>query len=162
MRIYRDNAMLTVRTTSMSRLPAKAVPLTVASVRRRLLWLPLLFGMLLVWAVALQVKAVAAAPLAVEGHAQLLVSPEPGHPQQPLQMAAISEAGSESSRPTRSRPAPMLSSPVTPAPLTAHRVFMTAASDTLLQHAVERAQRYPLAPYLLLNPGHAPPRARAI
>ncbi|MGE8281545.1 MAG: hypothetical protein ACN6O2_14055 [Stenotrophomonas sp.] len=146
----------------MSATPVKALPNTVASVRQRLPLLMLVFGMLLVWAVALQAKAVAAAPLAMTGYTQILVSPEPGHPQQPLQMVAISEAGSESSRPTRSRPAPLLSAPVMPASLTAHRVFMTAASDTLLQHAVERAQRYPLAPYLLLNPGHAPPGARAI
>ncbi|AMJ57305.1 MULTISPECIES: hypothetical protein [Stenotrophomonas] len=137
--------------------PAKSVPLTVAALRQRLHWLPLLFGLLLVCAVALQAKAMAAMPLAIVSHDQVQASPEPGHPQPPLQMAAISEAGSETSRPNRQRPAPVLSAPVQLAPLTSQHVFMTAASDTLLQHAVERAQRYPLAPCLLLNPGHAPP-----
>ena len=145
----------------MSSPSAKAQTLTVATVRRRLPWLMLVFGMLLVWAVALQAKAVVAVPLTVEGFDQILVSPEPGHPQQPLQMTAISESGAETSRLSKQRPAAMLSSPVLPAPLTPNRVFLTAASDTLLQHAVERAQRYPLAPYLLLNPGHAPPRTHA-
>ena len=143
----------------MSSPSTKAQTLTVATVRRRLPWLMLVFGMLLVWAVAFQTKAVVIAPPAMEAFDQVLVSPEPGHPQHPLEMAAISESGGESSRLTRPRPAAMLSSPVPLVPFTPSRVFMTAASDTLLQHAVERAQRYPLAPYLLLNPGHAPPRA---
>lgn len=143
----------------MSSPSTKVQTLTVATVRRRLPWLMLVFGMLLVWAVAFQAKAVVTAPLAMESFDQVLASPEPGHPQQPLEMAAISESGSESSRLTRQRPAAMLSSPVPLAMFTPSRVFVTAASDTLLQHAVERAQRYPLAPYLLLNPGHAPPRA---
>lgn len=145
----------------MSLPSTKAQKLTVATVRRRLPWLMLVFGMLLVWAVALQAKAVVAVPLTVEGFDQVLVSPEPGHPQQPLQMTAISESGAETSRLSKQRPAPMLSGPILFAPLTPNRVFLTAASDTLLQHAVERAQRYPLAPYLLLNPGHAPPRTHA-
>lgn len=144
----------------MSSPSTKAQTLTVATVRQRLPWLMLVFGMLLVWAVALQAKAVAA-PATPEGCGQVLVSPEPGHTQQPLEMAAISESGGETSRVSKQRPAPMLASPVQPAPLTPKRVFLTAASDTLLQHAVERAQRYPLAPYLLLNPGHAPPRTHA-
>ncbi|WP_282272225.1 hypothetical protein [Stenotrophomonas sp. PS02298] len=143
----------------MSSPSAKAQLLTVATVRRRLPWLMLVFGMLLVWAVALQAKAVVTALPAMEAFDRVLVSPEPGHPQHPLEMAAISESGGESSRLTRPRPAAMLSSPVPLVPFTPSRVFMTAASDTLLQHAVERAQRYPLAPYLLLNPGHAPPHA---
>lgn len=143
----------------MSSPSTKAQTLTVATVRQRLPWLMLVFGMLLVWAVAFQAKAVFTAPLAMEAFDQVLVSPEPGHPQQPLEMAAISESGGESSRLTRPRPAATLSSPVPLALFTPSRVFVTAASDTLLQHAVERAQRYPLAPYLLLNPGHAPPRA---
>ncbi|HEX7990037.1 MAG TPA: hypothetical protein VF513_07730 [Stenotrophomonas sp.] len=143
----------------MSSPSTKAQSLTVAAVRQRLPWLMLVFGMLLVWAVAFQAKAVVTAPLAVEAFDQVLASPEPGHPQHPLEMAAISETGGESSRLTRPRPAAMLSSPVPLALFTPSRIFVTAASDTLLQHAVERAQRYPLAPYLLLNPGHAPPRA---
>lgn len=143
----------------MSAPSTKAQTLTVATVRQRLPWLMLVFGMLLVWAVAFQARAVVTAPISVESFDQILASPEPGHPQQPLEMTAISESGSESSRLTRPRPAAMLSSPVPLFAFTPNRVFMTAASDTLLQHAVERAQRYPLAPYLLLNPGHAPPRA---
>lgn len=145
----------------MSSPSTKAQTLTVATVRRRLPWLMLVFGMLLVWAMALQAKGVVTVPVAMGGFDQILVSPEPGHPQQPLQMTAISESGAETSRLSKQRPAPMLSSPVLLAPLTPNRVFLTAASDTLLQHAVERAQRYPLAPYLLLNPGHAPPRTHA-
>ncbi|PZU28791.1 MAG: hypothetical protein DI584_04805 [Stenotrophomonas sp.] len=129
--------------------------------RQRLPWLMLVFGMLLVWAVAFQAKAVVNAPLAMECFDQVLVSPEPGHPQHPLEMDAISESGGESSRLTRPRPAAILSSPVPLALFTPSRIFVTAASDTLLRHAVERAQRYPLAPYLLLNPGHAPPRTHA-
>ena len=145
----------------MSSPSTKAQTLTVATVRRRLPWLMLVFGMLLVWAVALQAKAEGAVPTALAGFEQVQVSPEPGHPQQPLQMTAISESGGETSRASKQRPAPMLSSPVQLVPLTPNRIFLTAASDTLLQHAVERAQRYPLAPYLLLNPGHAPPRTHA-
>ena len=145
----------------MSSPSTKVQTLTVANVRRRLPWLMLVFGMLLVWAVAMQAKAVVTAPVTMDGFDQILVSPEPGHPQQPLQMTAISESGGETSRVSKQRPAPTLSSPALPAPLTPNRVFLTAASETLLQHAVERAQRYPLAPYLLLNPGHAPPRTHA-
>ena len=145
----------------MSSPSTKAQTLTVATVRRRLPWLMLVFGMLLVWAVALQAKGVVTVPVAIEGFDQILVSPEPGHPQQPLQMTAISESGAETSRVSKQRPAPMLSSPVQLVPVTPSHVFLTAASDTLLLHAVERAQRYPLAPYLLLNPGHAPPRTHA-
>lgn len=140
-------------------LSTKAQMLTVAPARQRLPWLMLVFGMLLVIAVAFQAKAVSAAPLVMDYFDQILVSPEPGHPQHPLEMAAISECGGESSRLTRQRPAAMLPGLVQLVPFTPSRVFTTAASDTLLQHAVERAQRYPLAPYLLLNPGHAPPRA---
>ncbi|WP_313397885.1 hypothetical protein [Stenotrophomonas sp.] len=132
---------------------------TVANVRQRLPWLILVFGMLLVWAIAFQAKAAVTAPLTIEGFDQVLVSPEPGHPQHPLEMVAISESGGESSRLVRPRPAAMLSNPVVLVPFAASRVFMTASSDTRLLHAVERAQRYPLAPYLRLNPGHAPPHA---
>ena len=82
----------------MSSTSTKAQTLTVATVRRRLPWLMLVFSVLLVWAVALQAKAVVAVPLTVEGFDQVLVSPEPGHPQQPLQMTAISESGGETSR----------------------------------------------------------------
>jgi len=145
----------------MSSPSTKAHTLTVATVRQRLPWLMLVFGMLLVWAVALQAKAEGAVPTALAGVEQVQVSPEPGHLQQPLQMTAISESGAESSRVGKQRPAPMLSSPLRPASFTPRRVFLTAASDTLLLHAVERAQRYPLAPCLLLNPGHAPPRTHA-
>ncbi len=144
----------------MSRPSAKAVPLTVARVRQRLPLLVLLFGMLLVWTVGLQAKTAVAAPLAAAGIDQVLVSPDPGQPLQPLQMAAINEAGAETTRVVRQRTAVLPPCMVQPAPATPHRIFLTAASDTLLQHAVERAQRYPLAPYLLLNPGHAPPRLR--
>lgn len=143
----------------MSHLSATAVPRSAASLRRRLPWLILLFGMLLVWATASQASAPATPRVSVTS-AQVSVSPEPGHLQAPLYMAAISgESGTEQSRSNRHRLATLPASPAESACIAPRHVFLFAASNTLLLHAVERAQRYPLAPYLLLNPGHAPPLA---
>ncbi len=145
----------------MSASSAKPLPCTAVSVRRLPWLLLLLLGMLLVWAVASQARAVVVPP-GMNGF-EARVSPEPDHPQLPMHMVAICESGAEASRMSRQRPASLpafpaqLVAPATPPP---QRVFMAAASDTLLLHAVARAQRYPLAPHLLLNPGHAPPRAR--
>lgn len=140
----------------MPNLPSTAIQRPTAFVRQRLPWLMLVFGMLLAWAMLGHV-APATASVPALADAVVLVSPDRGHPDDLPDLIAIAESGAESFRSARQRP---VDTPVPPtAPVAAPAgMFVAAAADTLLQHAVERSHRYPPAPYLLLNPGHAPPR----
>ncbi|WP_449467416.1 hypothetical protein [Stenotrophomonas humi] len=142
----------------MPNLPFTAILRPTAFVRQRLPWLMLVFGMLLAWAMlghALPAK-VSVSPTAV-AH-EVLVSPDRGRPDGQPDLVAIAESGAESLRSARQRPVDTPAPPTAPVAAPA-RMFVAAATDTLLQHAVERSHRYPPAPYLLLNPGHAPPQA---
>ncbi|MGH8055164.1 MAG: hypothetical protein ACREP4_14735 [Stenotrophomonas sp.] len=141
----------------MPTLPATAIQRPTAFVRQRLPWLMLVAGMLLVWAMLGHAKQVTTS-VSLATVAPVLVSPDRGHPDELPDLVAIAESGAESSRSARSRPA---DTPPPPTALVAAPagMFVAAAADTLLQHALERSHRYPPAPYLLLNPGHAPPLA---
>ncbi len=141
----------------MSHPPSTVLQRQAAFVRTRLPWLLLVFGLLLAWTV-LGHAAPAASSLPGMGIDQVSASPEGGHPGDLPDMAAISEAGAEASR--TPRPRPVLAGLLPQRLLTApgpRRMFLAAATDTRLRHALERSHHYPQAPYLLLNPGHAPP-----
>lgn len=138
--------------------PAMAIQQPTAFVRQRLPWLMLVFGMLLAWAMLGHSQPVTA-HLASAAQAPVLVSPDRGHPDDLPDLVAIAESGAESFRSARQRPVDTPAPPTTAPVAAPARMFVAAAADTLLQHALERSHRYPPAPYLLLNPGHAPPLA---
>ncbi len=143
----------------MSTKPAKAVALTVATVRQRMPWLMLALGMLMVLALLGHAAAPPVAASLTHAMDQVQASPDRGHPGDLPDLVAIAESSAETLRSARPRPADTPPTPMT-APVAAPAgMFVAAATDTLLRHAVERTHRYPPAPYLLLNPGHAPPRA---
>lgn len=130
-----------------------------AASRPRLAWMMLLFSLLLTGLMFLVAPAASATPASVAGTAlQVTASPDDGCPPELPDLVAISETKVENQRSaqprgvyTPPRQCPLLTSPAS--------TFVAATSSTLLQHAVLSARRYPPAPHLLLNPGHAPPRA---
>ncbi|WP_269791294.1 hypothetical protein [Stenotrophomonas sp. Iso1] len=136
--------------------PSSAIQQLTALVRQRLPWLMLVVGMLLAW--TMLGHSLPATTSASSAEAQVLISPDRGHPDDLPDLVAIAESGAESSRSARQRPVDSHVPPTAPVAAPAG-MFVAAATDTLLQHAVERSHRYPPALYLLLNPGHAPPLA---
>jgi hypothetical protein len=139
--------------------PSTALQRPAAFVLQRLPWLMLAFGLLLAWTMLAGHPSAAPDAMPSTGFDQVSAVPGGGHPADLPDMVAISESGAESSRTARPRPTPadLLTSlmiGVVPS-----RMFLAAATDTRLRHALERSHHYPAAPYLLLNPGHAPPLA---
>jgi hypothetical protein len=126
----------------------------------------------LVWAGALLVMALAAAPLPpsvvpeVSGPAtgDVIASLQLPGGQLPdkLPVAAMApgEAGLEALRAPGQRPRPTPPADPTAFQRRLKEVFHAAATETGVRHAQRRLQAYPLDPPLrLLNPGNAPPRA---
>lgn len=142
----------------MPQLPSTAITRHAAFVRQRLPWLMLVFGLLLAVAMLGHATAAQAVPPGT-GFDQVNVCPEGGHPGDLPDIAAISEAGAESSRTSRPRSALAGMLETLLIGIAPSQMFQAAATDTRLRHALERSHRYPQAPYLLLNPGHAPPLA---
>lgn len=130
-----------------------------AQLRQRQPWLMLALGLPIAWAMLGHAVAApgALAPSASVDRVSAL--PGGGQPGDLPDMAAISESGAESLRSARPRPASTGSLPPRALPAPPSRTFLSAATDTRLRQALESAHRYPRAPYLLINRGHAPPRA---
>lgn len=129
-----------------------------AATRQRLAWPMLVVGMLLTWMMFAATLPASATPVGTALAPQVVASPDGGCPPELPDLVAISEAKVETLRSPQPRgmDTPPLLMPTLASPAS---TFVAATSTTLLQHAVLSTRRYPPAPYLRLNPGHAPPLA---
>lgn len=142
----------------MPRLFHMASPRCAALLRRHLVWLFM--------ALALPLIGAAAAPSGVAAISG--ISPEmasmhaPGErtpDKHPIVIAMTGEAGLEESRPPRQRVPVDIDAGIRAAVPRQDHVFLAAAAETVLQHALARSQAYPREPHLRLNHSHAPPLA---